>query len=347
MTTAVVLFNLGGPDSLDAVRPFLQNLFSDPAIIGAPAPVRLPLAWWIARRRTPEARHIYAQMGGKSPIAEETEAQRAALEAALRVHGDFRVVVAMRYWRPRAAEAVAQVRAMGARRVLLLPLYPQFSTTTTASSVAEWRREAAKAGLDLPTRVVCCYPEDAGLAEAHRQAVQAALEQAGPLDNLRLLFSAHGLPEVVIARGDPYQWQVERTAAAVAQALALPGLDWTVCYQSRVGPLKWIGPSTESEIRRAGAEGKTVVICPIAFVSEHSETLVEIEVQYRELAAGSGAAGFVRVPALGVAAPFIETLAAACRDAANDGPALCTPRRCPADKTQCPHHTGAFHAMAG
>lgn len=338
MTTAVVLFNLGGPDDLAAVRPFLQNLFSDPAIIGAPTPIRLPLAWWIAKRRTPEATHIYQQMGGKSPIVAETEAQRAALESALQAHGDYRVVVAMRYWHPRARQAVEQVKAMGAERVILLPLYPQYSTTTSASSVAEWQREAVKAGLDLPTRIVCCYPTSDGVVESFAARIREQLAQAGDVAGLRLLFSAHGLPEKIVRAGDPYQWQVEQTAAAVVSRLNIPGLDWQVCYQSRVGPLKWIGPSTDEEIRRAGRDGKAIVICPIAFVSEHSETLVEIEMQYRELAAECGAPAFFRVVALGVEPHFIQALVTACLNAEAKPAGLCTTRLCPQDRTQCPHH---------
>lgn len=346
MTTAVVLFNLGGPDDLKAVRPFLQNLFSDPAIIGAPSFIRLPLAWWIAKKRTPEAIHIYQQMGGKSPLVEETEAQRAALEAALSAYGDFRVVVAMRYWHPRAAQAVAQVKTMGAERVILLPLYPQYSTTTTASSVAEWEREAQSAGLNLPTRVICCYPKARGVVEGHAAHIREQLGHAGDVSSVRLLFSAHGLPEKIVAAGDPYQWQIEHTAGAVVDALGIEGLDWAVCYQSRVGPLKWIGPSTEAEIERAGKDGKAIVICPIAFVSEHSETLVEIEIQYRELAAAKGAPTFFRVPALGVQPDFIETLATLCRDSLTQPEGLCTTRICPADRVECPHYLGETHGLA-
>ena len=307
---AIVLFNLGGPDSLDAVEPFLRNLFSDPAIIALPGLVRKPLAWWIARRRAPIARAIYAKIGGRSPIVEETRAQADALDKTLAERGvSAKSFIAMRYWRPLSAEAARGIREWGADRVVLLPLYPQFSTTTTGSSFDDWDDVAARAGLGKVDSQVCCFPQQAGFIAAARDLIQQVLTRAKPDLGYRLLLSAHGLPKRTIARGDPYQWQIEQTAQAIVDALGIDDLDWSVCYQSRVGPLEWIGPSTDDEIRRAGAGGKGVIVAPIAFVSEHSETLVELDIEYAHLAASAGVPDYLRVPAVGSHPQFISGLA--------------------------------------
>lgn len=307
--TAVVLLNLGGPDSLDAVRPFLRNLFSDPAILRVPGPLRWLLAQFFSHRRAPVARKIYAQLGGASPLLAGTEAQAKALAEALADLGEVRVEVAMRYWHPMSEEAARGLAEWRPHRVVLLPLYPQFSTTTTASSLLAWRRAARALGLEVPMHVVCCYPVLEALVAAQAELIGPILAESLEGGPTRLLFSAHGLPEKVVASGDPYQWQVEQTADAVARRLAVPELDWRVCYQSRIGPLSWIGPSTEDEITRAGAEGRSLVVVPIAFVSEHSETLVELDVEYADLAAAVEVPLYRRVPALATHPRFIEGLA--------------------------------------
>lgn len=338
MKLAVVLFNLGGPDSPEAVEPFLRNLFSDPAILSVPGIVRGPLAWFIARRRAPVARAIYDKIGGRSPIVEETQKQARALEAALATQGhEAKAFIAMRCWKPFSDDAAKAVKAWGADRIVLLPLYPQYSTTTTGSSLTDWARAARVAGLTRPTHRVCCYPWNGGFIAAAAGLIRETLAKAKPGLSYRLLLSAHGLPERTIASGDPYRWQVEKTAEALIAALAIPGLDAQVCYQSRVGPLQWIGPSTDSEIRRAGAEGKGVIVAPIAFVSEHSETLVELDIEYAHLAREAGVADYLRVPTVGDSAAFIDGLAglvsaAALRQAAvtcGDG------RICPRDFARC------------
>lgn len=336
--TAVVLFNLGGPDAPDAIQPFLNNLFNDPAIIGLPWPMRPILASYISNKRQKEARKIYALIGGKSPLLEETRAQAARLETAL--GGDATTVfIAMRYWHPMADETASEVAVFRPDRIVLLPLYPQFSTTTTGSSLKAWHRAAAKAGIKAPTKAVCCYPMHDGLITAHAALLNRALEDAGD-QPVRVLFSAHGLPEKIVKAGDPYQWQIEQTAAAVVAKLARPDLDWQVCYQSRVGPLTWIGPSTDDEIKRAGLDGKGAVVVPIAFVSEHSETLVELDIEYAEMAHENDCQPYIRVPALGVEAAFIDGLAQIVRstlepDAPDLGPDSGL-RLCPADWGKCP-----------
>lgn len=313
MKQAVVLFNLGGPDSPAAVRPFLFNLFADPAIIRLPAVVRVPLAWWIARRREPEARAIYDGIGGASPLLSETERQARTLEAALAGRDETRVFVAMRYWHPLAAEAARRVAAFAPDQVVLLPLYPQFSTTTTASSLDSWREAAEAEGIVAETRTVCCYCDDPGLVAAHADLVRAALARIGA--GARILFSAHGLPERVVAAGDPYQRQVERTVAAIVAELGEDVADHAICYQSRVGPLRWIGPSTIDEVGRAGRDGVAVVLVPVAFVSEHSETLVELDVTVRGQAEAAGVPRYERVPALGAHPLYVEALARIVREA--------------------------------
>ena len=247
--TAVILFNLGGPDSLEAVKPFLFNLFNDKAIIGAPWPIRWLLAKYISGKRAPIAQDIYAKIGGRSPLVPETEAQARAMEQTL--GESFRCFIAMRYWHPFARDAVAAVKKWGANQVILLPLYPQFSTTTTGSSLGQWEAEAIRQELDLPTLTICCYPVQPDLVAAMADLVGQGVEEARVHGRPRVLFSAHGLPKKIIERGDPYQAQVELTAAAVAKATGIEALDWSICYQSRVGPMEWIGPGTEAELDRA------------------------------------------------------------------------------------------------
>lgn len=306
---AVVLFNLGGPDRPEAVRPFLFNLFSDPAIINAPALLRWPLAALIAGARARSAKANYALMGGGSPLLPETQAQAEALTKALGQvlpEIEARTFIAMRYWTPFTRDAARAVSAFEPDEIVLAPLYPQYSTTTTASSTAQWNAVYRGSG---QSRAICCYPTDRGLVEAHASQIEAAWAMAGRPSGVRLLFSAHGLPEQVIQRGDPYESQIEATAAAVAGRLGPGWADWRVCYQSRVGPMKWLGPTTLEMIEAAVAEGLGVVIAPIAFVSEHVETLVELDHDYAAKAAAAGCTTYIRAPALGLQAAFIDGLA--------------------------------------
>jgi ferrochelatase len=316
MRVAVVLFNLGGPSSLEAVEPFLFNLFHDPAIIRIPQPFRWLLAKLISRRRAPIARDIYAKLGGSSPILGQTYNQAGALKTALDGSAThYETFVSMRYTAPRAADVAEQVKRYRPNKIVLLPLYPQFSTTTTRSSLREWHVIAKALRLDAQVSTVCCYPQNAGFVAAQAALIAESIASLPPNVRFRVLFSAHGLPKRVVAAGDPYQAQVEQTATALAAALQRTPLDWRVTYQSRVGPMAWIGPATDEEIKRAGAEGLAVVIAPIAFVSEHSETLVELDIEYAHLAAASGVAHYVRVPTVGTHPEFIEGLARLVRKA--------------------------------
>lgn len=318
---AVVVFNLGGPDCIEAVEPFLRNLFSDPAILRVPGFLRRFLANWIARRRKSVAEEIYHHLGGSSPLLANTKAQARALEQAWEGPEAVKVFTAMRYWHPRAEETVAQVRAWGPNRVVLLPLYPQYSTTTTESSVCEWMDTAARQGLTAPTFSVCCYPDDEGFISALAALTKPRWDKVRKEGPARVLFSAHGLPERIAKGGDPYPAHCLRTAAATAQALGLAESDWVLCFQSRVGPLKWIGPETEAEIRRAGQEGVAVVVVPVAFVSEHSETLVELDQEYRALALTTGVPRFERVPTVGTHKAFIGGLVGLVRRSFSGQPA--------------------------
>jgi ferrochelatase len=310
MRRAIVLLNLGGPDSPAAIRPFLYNLFSDPAIIALPAPLRLPLAALIAWRRAPTAGAIYAQLGGSSPLLENTLAQAAALETVL--GGEDRCFVAMRYWHPFAAETARAVREYDPDEIVLLPLYPQYSTTTTGSSLADWRKAAAEEGLACPVQNIRSYPDEPGFVEALKDAIAPYLDREPPP---RLLLSAHGLPMRIVDKGDPYPQEIERTARAVAVALGRPELDWRICYQSRVGPLKWLGPSVEEELHRAGQDRVAVVVAPISFVSEHSETLVELDRDYRRVAEACSVLSYERVPTVSTDPNFIAALAELVGDA--------------------------------
>ena len=332
---AIILFNLGGPDSLKAVRPFLFNLFNDKAIVSLPQPLRFLLAQLISRTREKSAKANYTLMGGRSPILPETEKQARALETAMleKVSNvSFRCFPAMRYWRPFVRDAAKAAEAWGATDAILLPLYPQFSSTTTASSLKAWARVSC-----LPCATICCYPAGGKFAQAHADAILEAWRKGGSPPRPRVVFSAHGLPQRVIERGDPYQWQIEQTVAAVRRLLPA---DWqhATCYQSRVGPLKWIGPSTADELRRAGRDEVGVILSPTAFVSEHIETLVELDIEYAQLARELALPFYLRAPALGVAPRFIDALADLVERALAAPGKVCSEnggRLCPAGRRLC------------
>jgi protoporphyrin/coproporphyrin ferrochelatase len=316
---AVVLLNLGGPDTQSAVEPFLFNLFNDPAILRLPQPLRGALAWLIAHRRAPTARRIYAHLGGCSPLLANTRAQAAALEAALAGEAiTARVFIAMRYWHPMSKATATAVAAYRPDELLLLPLYPQYSTTTTASSLAAWKRSAAAIGLSVPTRAVCCFPAEEGFIAALAELTRAGLEEARrrvPAGTPRIIFSAHGLPLRIAQAGDPYVEQVEHTCQALATRLELAAGDWQLGFQSRIGPLAWVGPPTDALILAAAKEKRAILVVPVAFVSEHSETLVELDIDYRRLASESGGEIYIRVPTVGCHPAFIVGLARSLRDA--------------------------------
>jgi ferrochelatase len=336
---AIVLFNLGGPDGQAAVRPFLFNLFRDPAIIRLPTPARLALAALIAVARTRMAKANYALMGGGSPLLPETRKQAEALQQrldAMAPETESRIFIAMRYWKPFTAEAARAVAAFAPDEIVLLPLYPQYSTTTTASSLDAWKAAYRGPGR---THTVCCYPDVAGLAKAHAEHARATWDAAGRPSGLRLLFSAHGLPQRVVDDGDPYAMQVEKTCRAILDELGPLGLgddwDWKLCYQSRVGRLKWLEPSTTDALAEAAELGRGVLVIPVAFVSEHVETLVELDIEYAELAHDLGIEPYLRAPAVGVQADFIDALANIAIDALQKDGAAPAGSRCGDGRSGC------------
>lgn len=343
----VVLFQLGGPDSRAAVEPFLYNLFSDPDIIDLPLGwlARKPLARFLARRRKKHVVHAYEEIGGGSPIGLLTERQARALERALRPHVEPRVVVAMRYWHPFTAEAVRQLEAASLDAGVLLPLYPQYSMATTGSSLHEWNR--CYRGQGIPVRIIEQFYDHplyldavvaninlslrhfasrAPSAETTQQAritnheSLAASQQPLLASHVHLLFSAHGLPMSFLERGDPYQRQVEETVRLVmergADLASRSGLRdaWpnshSLCYQSKVGRQRWLEPSLDSTLVRLASQGaRQVLVVPISFVTEHVETLYEINVEAREKARALGIEQFEMMPALNDSPRFIAALA--------------------------------------
>ena len=308
MKKAVILFNLGGPDKLENVEPFLFNLFNDPAILNLPGIIRFPLAKFIANRRAPVAKKIYEELGGSSPILKLTINQSEELEKKLNQNNsldEYKCFIVMRCWHPRAKKVVNEVRSFNPEEIVLLPLYPQFSASTSASSIQEWENICKINKYKIKTSTICCYPTDKNFIKAHAIEIN---KKINGINNYKLIFSAHGLPEKNIKKGDPYQWQVEQTVNEIVKYLNIQNLDWILSYQSRVGPLKWIGPSTDNVIIKNSKLGKQLIIVPVAFVSEHSETLVELDIEYKKLALDNGCIKYIRVPALGVNDTFIESL---------------------------------------
>ena len=339
MKIAVILFNLGGPDKLDNVEPFLFNLFNDPAILNLPSFIRYPLAKLISKKRAPIAKNIYKEIGGSSPILKLTQDQADSLEKSLNNNQksfDYKVFITMRCWHPRASKTVKMVKDFNPSEIVLLPLYPQYSAATSGSSILEWREIAKKNNLNINTSIICCYPEEDKFIKAHTELIRKKIEG---INNFKLIFSAHGLPEKNIKNGDPYQWQVEQSVKKIMEGINDINIDYVLSYQSRVGPLKWIGPSTEGVIVENSKKGKHLVIVPIAFVSEHSETLVELDIEYEKLARKNGCKNYTRIKALGINEYFIESLSDLIlyKDHYKFKDNLYPPKnRCPSNFTKCP-----------
>jgi ferrochelatase len=310
----VVLLQLGGPDSLDAVEPFLYNLFSDPDIIDLPLAFlfRRPLARLISRKRAPKVQEYYRLIGNRSPLLNLTTRQARAVQRQLSETVDVRVVTAMRYWHPMTGDAVSFLQKEGVRQVVLLPLYPQYSRSTTGSSVNEWNRVLARREIrDWDVRLVDSYCDHPLYVEAVVRQIQIALRRVPPSarGQVHLVFSAHGTPLSLVRSGDPYQEQVIRTTHAVVREGRFD-LPHVLCYQSKVGPQKWLAPSLTDTIHRLAGEGVShVVVVPIAFVSDHSETLYEINIETRREAHAQGIAYFDIVPALNTNPWFMRCLA--------------------------------------
>jgi len=339
MKIAVVLFNLGGPDRLENVEPFLFNLFNDPAILNLPSIIRYPLAKFISKKRAPIAKKIYKEIGGASPILKLTQDQADNLEKNLnncQKTFNYKVFITMRCWHPRASETIDLIKDFNPSETVLLPLYPQYSAATSGSSILEWKKIAKKNNFSVKTSTICCYPEDDNFIKAHIELIKKKIEG---INNFKLIFSAHGLPEKNIKNGDPYQWQVEQSVKKIMEGMNDENINYILSYQSRVGPLKWIGPSTEDVIIENSKKGKHLVIVPIAFVSEHSETLVELDIEYEKLAKKNGCKNYTRIEALGVNKNFIQSLSNLIinKDIYKFKDDLFSPKnRCPSSFTKCP-----------
>ena len=336
---AVILFNLGGPDKLENVKPFLFNLFYDPAIINLPKIFRYPIAKLISKKREPIAKKIYEEIGGSSPILKLTYDQANNLEKNLNNKNNgniYKCFVVMRCWHPRAQEVINYVKKFNPEEAILLPLYPQYSAATSGSSINEWKNICSRENYKIKTSTICCYPTEKNFIKAHKDEI---LKKINGLNNFKLIFSAHGLPEKNIKNGDPYQWQIEQSVKKIIEELNIDSLDWILSYQSRVGPLKWIGPSTDDVIIQNSKKEKNIVIVPIAFVSEHSETLVELDIEYKKLAKDNGCKKYIRIPALGINENFINSLSniISNKDLMNLENGIFPPKnKCPSNFRKCP-----------
>jgi protoporphyrin/coproporphyrin ferrochelatase len=308
----VLLFNLGGPDTLDDVRPFLFNLFADPDIIRLPwRALQKPLAWMISTQRYKKSRTYYEKIGGGSPLRRITDEQARALEAALARRGvNARAYVAMRYWKPYTEEALEQALRDDLAHLVVLPLYPQFSISTTGSSLNRMNALVGANGYRLPpTSVVCSYEDDEGYISALAASVAEKLAEFPDPGRAHILFSAHSIPVSYVKQGDPYLEQTQRTVELVMQRL---GKDrpYTLSFQSKVGPVEWLSPATDATVRRLAGEGvEQLLMVPVSFVSEHSETLYEMDILYGELAKEVGLKHYLRVPTMNCRADFIDALA--------------------------------------
>ncbi|MEH2409428.1 ferrochelatase [Nostoc sp.] len=310
----VLLLNLGGPDKLEDVGPFLYNLFSDPEIIRLPFRwLQKPLAWFIASRRIRTSQENYKQIGGGSPLRRITEAQGEALKEQLGYLGqEANIYVGMRYWHPYTEEAIAQITQDNIEHLVILPLYPQFSISTSGSSFRLleklWQEDPKLQPIDYT--VIPSWYKEPGYLQAMAELVAQELEQFPNPDEVHIFFSAHGVPKSYVEEaGDPYQQEIEECTALIMQTLNRPNVH-TLAYQSRVGPVEWLQPYTEDALKELGRQGvKDLVVVPISFVSEHIETLQEIDIEYREVAEESGIHNFRRVPAPNTHPVFINALA--------------------------------------
>jgi len=305
----IVLFQLGGPDTLEAIQPFLYNLFCDPDIIDFPfARIgRRPLAKLIATTRAKKVEHHYSVIGGGSPIRRFTESQARALESALDSYGvNARCFVAMRYWHPFTAEAVESLKQAGCDEVVLLPLYPHYSSTTVGSSLNEWNRHFRE---DMPVHLVQSFYRDKRYLDACIEKIDEALGRFPLSSTPEIVFSAHSLPQSIIDRGDPYQREIEETVELLMERGGWPN-QHRLCYQSKVGASKWLQPSLHRTLRDLAGEGiQDVCIVPVSFVSDHVETLGEIDHEAREEAAELGIHQFEMTRGLNDSPKFIDALA--------------------------------------
>jgi ferrochelatase len=303
---AVIIYNLGGPNSLSEVKEYLFNLFYD--VITLPNPFRWILSKFISILREKKAKGIYNNIGGKSPLLEETIMQANSLQNLLDKSGniEYKVYVAMQCWKPRFEDIYKDVEFFAPDKIITIPLYPQFSSVTTGKSIE--KLEKVFSTYKQKIKHICCYFDDEKFINSHIELIKKTLkENFSKDDNYRILFSAHGLPQILVDKGDSYQFQIETMVKLLVDKIDIKDLDWKITYQSRVGRIKWLEPDTENEIKVAGEEKKDIFIVPISFVSEHVETLVELDIEYKELA-HSYEIKFARVPTLRNNRIYIESL---------------------------------------
>ncbi|MEL0264996.1 MAG: ferrochelatase [Synechococcus sp.] len=310
----IVLLNLGGPERIQDVGPFLYNLFADPEIIRLPIPaLQKPLAWLISTLRSNKSQEAYRSIGGGSPLRRITDQQARELQSLLRKRDvDATTYVAMRYWHPFTESAVADMKADGIEQVVVLPLYPHFSISTSGSSFRELQRlrQGDERFAQLPLRAIRSWHDHPGYLKAMAQLIEREIDACVDPSTAHVFFSAHGVPKSYVEEaGDPYQKEIESCAELIMKTLGREN-PWTLAYQSRVGPVEWLQPYTEEALEDLGEKGvKELVVVPISFVSEHIETLEEIDIEYREIATEAGVSNFRRVPALDTDPTFIATLA--------------------------------------
>ena len=310
----VVLLQLGGPESIDGIQPFLQRMFRDPELFNLPIPERLHdwLAARVSQWRSKKVRPLYEAIGGKSPIGDITRRQAELVERELRRELNCRVFVAMRYSRPSADDAIKAALKAGCERVLLLPLFPQYSYATTRSSFLDWDRRCRANGFTAQTDRIEHYFHWIYYLRALAERVEEGLDRFPEGTRVHLVFSAHGIPKSFVKRGDPYEAQIRLTADTVLEVLgdASRIASESLCFQSRIGPQRWLGPSLNSTLKRLGREGAdAVLVVPISFVSDHLETLSEIDIEARELAARNGIKRFQTTEGLNDSPLFIRGLA--------------------------------------
>ncbi|MBF8247045.1 MAG: ferrochelatase [Rickettsia sp.] len=312
---AVVLFNLGGPDKLSSIRPFLYNLFRDYHIIRINFFLRNLFAFLISFFRYKKIRSSYALMGDGSPLLRETENQAKILEQRLNSDSKkviFKVFISMRYWHPFSNETVRNIKKFLPNEILCLPLYPHFSTATTLSSIRDFKKSLKKNSCNIVTKSFCCYYNQEDFLRSHVNLLKNTLDSLGNFQNYVLIFSAHSLPQKFIDSGDPYQWQIEESVKNIIQKLNKDGYkirekDWEISYQSKIGPIKWLKPSTVEVIENHARNMQNIILIPISFVSEHIEVLVELDIEYKEVADRYNVE-FIRISTLRLEKSFIEAL---------------------------------------
>lgn len=321
----VLLLNLGGPDKIEDVRPFLYNLFSDPEIIRLPVKAfQKPLAWLISTLRAKTSQANYLEIGGGSPLREITEAQARALEIKLKEMGqDAKIYIGMRYWHPFTEEAIAQIKNDGIKEVVILPLYPQFSISTSGSSfrVLEEMWSTDPALQEVKYTLIPSWYDHPGYLQSMADLIRQELDKFPNPDQAHVFFSAHGVPiSYVEEAGDPYQKEIEECTRLIMQTVGRSN-QYTLAYQSKVGPVEWLQPYTDDALEELGEKGiEDLAVVPISFVSEHIETLQEIDIEYREVAEEAGIKNFHRVPALNVHSGFIDSLADLVVDSLDSNP---------------------------